>query len=174
MGLPSSKKSPSISEASKPLDRLIRRATEEYNEQQRAFQADAIVKKARKIALENALKRAAMAERNGNGGADDLPKLKDELLVAENEKVPGDVRYLSNDSTVEKLGELLVTNRNMIVIRDELVGLIASWDREGREGDRAFYLEAWNGNAPFCTDQIGRGSLQIPNLCLSVHGSIPT
>ena len=57
-------------------------------------------------------------------------------------------------------------------MRDELVGLIASWDKEGREGERAFYLEAWNGNASFDTDRIGRGSIFIPNLCVSIFGGI--
>jgi Protein of unknown function (DUF3987) len=57
-------------------------------------------------------------------------------------------------------------------MRDELVGLIASWERVGREGERAFYLEAWNGNASFDTDRIGRGSIFIPNLCVSIFGGI--
>jgi hypothetical protein len=46
--------------------------------------------------------------------------------------------------TVEKLGELLRDNQaGMFVLRDELVGLIATWEHEGREGDRQFFLEAW-------------------------------
>ena len=172
VGLPSSKKTPSISVASKPLDRLVRRALEQYNEKLRTYEAEALIRNARKAALEAAVKVAAKAEREGKGG-EQLTKLTQEQLAAEHEKAPTMRRYVSNDSTVEKLGELLVTNPfGIIVIRDELVGLISSWDRDGREGDRAFYLEAWNGNASFCTDRIGRGSLQIPNLCLCVHGSI--
>ena len=27
----------------------------------------------------------------------------------------------------------------ILILRDELVGLLASWEREGREGDRAFF-----------------------------------
>jgi Protein of unknown function (DUF3987) len=57
-------------------------------------------------------------------------------------------------------------------LRDELVGLIATWEREGREGERAFFLEAWNGNQSFDTDRIGRGHISIPNLCASVFGGI--
>ncbi len=59
-----------------------------------------------------------------------------------------------------------------MVMHDELVGLIASWSKEGREGERAFYLEAWNGNASFAIDRITRGSILILNLCLSVFGGI--
>jgi hypothetical protein len=50
--------------------------------------------------------------------------------------------------------------------------LIASWEREGREGDRAFFLEGWNGNQSFDTDRIGRGHISIPNLCMSIFGGI--
>jgi hypothetical protein len=58
------------------------------------------------------------------------------------------------------------------VLRDELVGLIATWEREGREGERAFFLEAWNGNQSFDTDRIGRGHISIPNLCASIFSGI--
>jgi len=60
----------------------------------------------------------------------------------------------------------------MLVLRDELVGLLASWDREGREGERAFFLEAWNGSNSFDTDRISRGTILIPNLCVSICGGI--
>ena len=58
------------------------------------------------------------------------------------------------------------------MLRDELVGLIATWEREGREGERAFFLEGWNGNQSFDTDRIGRGHIAIPNLCVSIFGGI--
>jgi hypothetical protein len=60
----------------------------------------------------------------------------------------------------------------MLVYRDELIGLLASWEKEGREGDKAFYLEGWNGTSSFSIDRIGRGSLHIKNLCISVFGGI--
>ena len=57
-------------------------------------------------------------------------------------------------------------------MRDELVGLIASWDKSGREGDRQFFLEAWNGTDDYDTDRIGRGTIIIPNLCVSIFGGM--
>ncbi|MGH6847620.1 MAG: DUF3987 domain-containing protein [Methylocella sp.] len=82
-------------------------------------------------------------------------------------------RYKTNDSMVEKLGELLRDNpAGLLVLRDELVGLIATWEREGRESARAFFLEAWNGNQSFDTDRIGRGHINIANLCASIFGGI--
>ena len=71
------------------------------------------------------------------------------------------------------MGELLRDNPDgLLILRDELVGLIASWDKAGHEGDRAFYLESWNGYGSFDTDRIGRGRIQIPNLCTSLFGGI--
>ncbi len=45
-------------------------------------------------------------------------------------------------------------------------------DKYGHEGDRAFYLEAWNGSGNFTVDRIGSGTLHIPALCLSILGGI--
>lgn len=82
-------------------------------------------------------------------------------------------RYKTNDATVEKLGEILCQNPfGFLVLRDELVGLLAAWEKAGHEGDRTFFLEAWNGNVSFDTDRIGRGSIFVPNLCLSILGGI--
>jgi putative DNA primase/helicase len=64
-----------------------------------------------------------------------------------------------NDATVEKLGEILRDNpRGVLVFRDELAGFLRSMEREGREADRAFYLEAWQGDGRFSYDRIGRGT----------------
>lgn len=94
-------------------------------------------------------------------------------LEAERPKPPIHRRYKSNDCTIEKLGELLRENTNgLLMLRDELAGLIASWEKQGHEGDRTFYLEAWNGCSSFDTDRIGRGTIFIPQLCLSLFGGI--
>jgi hypothetical protein len=59
-----------------------------------------------------------------------------------------------------------------VVHRDELSGWLRNLDKQGREGDRAFYLESWNGTGSFDVDRIGRGSLHVRALCLSILGSI--
>jgi len=45
-------------------------------------------------------------------------------------------------------------------------------DKEGREGARAFFLEAWNGCDRFTYDRIGRGTVEIEAACVSVLGGI--
>ena len=170
VGLPSAKKSPAIGAALKPLDRLITRAMEAHQADLEGFEADRTVFEAKKDAIEGRIKAAAKDAKKG-----DLDSIAKELQGHRQQapEAPTLRRYKSNDTTVEKLGELLRENpAGLLVLRDELVGLIASWDREGREGERAFYLEAWNGNASFDTDRIGRGSIFIPNLCVSIFGGI--
>ena len=69
-------------------------------------------------------------------------------------------RYLVNDTTVEKLGELLNHHPNgLLLFRDELSGWLHTMDRPGHENYRAFYCEAWNGTSGYTYDRIGRGTL---------------
>ncbi len=86
---------------------------------------------------------------------------------------PKEKRILTADATVEKLGELLNENENgLLLMRDELTGWLRSLDRAGREQDRSFYLECWDGNGSFTFDRIGRGTIHIKNLTLSILGTI--
>jgi putative DNA primase/helicase len=78
-----------------------------------------------------------------------------------------------NDSTIEKLGELLNENpRGLLHYRDELTGWLGTLDREGHENDRAFFLEAWDGRGRYTYDRIGRGTLHIEAACVSMLGGI--
>ena len=82
-------------------------------------------------------------------------------------------RYIINDATVEKLGELLAENPDgLLLYRDELMGFLKGLEKQGHEGDRAFYLEAWNGTGSYSYDRIGRGSLFIPSNTVSILGGI--
>ena len=170
VGQPSAKKSPAIEAALKPLNRLIALAMETHQAELEAFESEKLVFEAKKEGIEARIKAAAKDSKKG-----DVSTIVGELQTLKEQapKAPTLRRYKSNDTTVEKLGELLRENPSgLLVLRDELVGLVASWEREGREGERAFYLEAWNGNSSFDTDRIGRGSIFIPNLCVSIFGGI--
>jgi hypothetical protein len=86
---------------------------------------------------------------------------------------PSPRRVTVNDVTFEKLQELMSVNPlGMIEIRDELTGLLASFERKGHEGERQFYLTAWNGYSPYTIDRIKRGTTRLPHCCLSVIGGI--
>jgi hypothetical protein len=80
---------------------------------------------------------------------------------------------MTQDATVEKLGELLRDNpRGLLVSRDELAGWLRIMDKSGREGDREFYLEAWNGTGSYTFDRIGRGTVHIEAVTVSICGGI--
>jgi putative DNA primase/helicase len=82
-------------------------------------------------------------------------------------------RLIANDPTFESLHSILADNpAGVLLVRDELSGWLANLEKSGREGERQFYLEAWNGDKPFTVDRIGRGHVYVPALCLSVVGGI--
>lgn len=161
VGRPSALKSPAISETLKPLHRIEEACREKHEIKMRQYEKTKLVHGVRLEAFKTKAKKAAMA---GQDIGDDAPE-----LVAP----PPRRRLVSMDTTVEKLGELLRDNeRGVLVYRDEIAGWFATFDREGRESDRAFYLEAWNGNAPFRYDRIGRGTIDIKAACVSMLGTI--
>ena len=86
---------------------------------------------------------------------------------------PSQKRLITVDATFEKLHELLAENpAGILVLRDELTGWLASLERQGRESERAFYLECRNGDSGFTIDRIGRGSIQVEHCCVSLFGGI--
>ena len=79
------------------------------------------------------------------------------------------LRYMTNDTSYEKLGELLAQNPNGILAhRDELVSLLKTLDREEYCAARGFFLTAWNGKERYTFDRIGRGKVHIEGACLSL------
>ena len=88
-------------------------------------------------------------------------------------KEPIRTRYTCQDTTVEALTVIMKDNPNGILNTvDELAGFLASLNKVGREGDRAFYLEAFSGKHPKNVDRIGRKSDYIPQVCASIFGTI--
>ena len=169
VGEVSSFKTPAMNAATKPLDRMIADMKEAHHDKMEAFEHAKMVHDARLKALELDLKTAA---KDGKAEAEAAAqKIKEHKNAAPKE--PAERRFKTNDTTIEKLGELLRDSpAGVAVHRDEIVGLLASWERDGHESDRQFYLEAWNGNASHDVDRIGRGSIHIPNLCITILGGI--
>jgi putative DNA primase/helicase len=82
-------------------------------------------------------------------------------------------RLITQDATFESLHQIMSENpAGVFVIRDELTGWLAGLDRQGREGERAFYLSAWNGDTPHTIDRVGRGSVHVSACCLTLLGGI--
>jgi hypothetical protein len=69
--------------------------------------------------------------------------------AADAPEAPPRPRLLAMDATTEELQHLLAGQpRGLLYVRDELTGWFGNHDRYGGNGgDRAFFLEAWNGGA---------------------------
>jgi hypothetical protein len=164
-------KSPALAEVMKPLGRLIADAHEAHNEELAEYEIETMVAEAEAKALKKTMEKLA-SEAAKTGDRSELVEAARREGVKEPEP-PTLRRYKTEDATVEKIGELLVENpQGILNHRDELSGWFRSLEKQGREGDRAFYLESWNGTGSFDVDRIGRGSLHIPALCLSILGGI--
>jgi hypothetical protein len=82
-------------------------------------------------------------------------------------------RLIVNDATFEALHQTMADNpAGVLAVRDELTGWWAQLDKPGREGERAFCLQAWNGNTGHTVDRIGRGTIYAPACCMSMIGGI--
>lgn len=195
IGPPSKKKTPALSEMLKALHRLENLAADD-GQKARASAADPETKIKRKLLnkeLEDAIK-AERDEQRARAAADAYadakatratpsrqrrlsePRaaaaIKLELAALDAPPTGGlQARFRTNDATIEALHDLLSENaRGMLVFRDELVGLLKGWEKQGHEQDRAFYLEAWNGHGSFPLDRIGRGHVVCDNMCVSILG----
>jgi len=168
VGRPSLKKTPALKESIKMLEQLEIDAGAHFEAEMRQWASDEIIRSENEKILKNNLKKAL--QKNGD------PQQIALQILDEHEAgslTPIRQRFIVNDVTVEKLGELLKENPNGLLInRDELSGFLMSLEKSGHECDRAFYLEAWNGDGRFTYDRIGRGTVAIESACLSIIGTI--
>lgn len=198
VGTPSMKKTPAYNAGLRPISRLIAKAKEEARPKGSGVMAaivpltDEEKEKAEKQLIQDRAEQLA-AEQELKELKKELAKVKDEverkaiiLKIAEHQikaeaeeissmaidkEVP-EKRYKTDDSSPEALSDLEANNPNgILVFRDELVGLLASLDKDGGTG-RAFYLEGWNGTSSYQLDRIMRGAQYIPNHCLTIMGGI--
>lgn len=164
-------KSPAIAEALKPLEALVKKERIQYEAASIVAKSKGDVIKAKIDGLKDNVKKAV---RKGN--QKEIEGLEYQLAEAIKELegiAVAEKRYKTNDATVEKIGALLLENPNgIMIVRDELAGWLKTLEKSGREGDREFFLESWNGYGSFTVDRIGRGTLHIPSLCLSIFGGL--
>ena len=161
VGRPGAMKSPAMSQALAPLERLERKANEAHESKLAAYQAAVEEFKLRKShGQEEAKKRLK------TGG--DIAN----LLAVDQPEEPKARRYIANDTTYEALGSILADNPNgILAFRDELVSLLKTLDREDSASARGFFLTAWNGTSGYTFDRIVRGRQRIDAACLSMIGS---
>lgn len=158
VGRPGMMKSPAMEQALKPLSVIETDLQQAFVTKQKQHALDKVAYEVAKTQMTAAIKKGQSVNPAS------MPSPPEE---------PQPERLLVNDSTVAKLGEVLKWSpRGVLVVRDELTGLLESLGAEGHEGDRAFYLTAWNGLQSYRVDRIGRGSFIIPQLNVLLLGGI--
>ena len=158
IGRPGIMKSPPIREVMKPLQRLEIEAAKEYESAESEYKIIEAIWKARNKAAEDSMYRAA---KKGS----ELQTVE----IPEKPVMPIRRRYITNDATVPKLGEILAGSPNGVLqFRDEKMGFLKNLEKPGNEPDRAFYIESWSGDGRFTFDRIGRGTIEIPACCISI------
>lgn len=169
-------KSPSMSEATKLLDRLQADYGERYEQEKAGAEFDDLATKAMMDDVKSRLSKAA----KGKGGdgvikGDDLQKLKADYVELTQNATPEPTRRLfkTNETSIQSMTVLQSQNpRGVLVFRDELTALLVKWDREDGADERAYFLEGWNGNGSYTDCKIGRGITDAKQICISLLGGI--
>lgn len=164
VGRPGVKKSPALGEALRPLNRLQAAEFELWQAAHDAWELDCRVAAMQGQANETKAKGLASKDPTGARAL---------LEPVDTPAEPTARRFIVNDATVEKLGELMQQNPwGTLSYRDELYGLLTGLDKPGQEGARAFMLQSYDGNQGYTFDRIGRGTVHIPRVCLAMIGGI--
>ncbi|WP_211620948.1 DUF3987 domain-containing protein [Halomonas sp. PGE1] len=148
VGDPSAMKSPALAKAMNPAKKIDAKWRKEGDEAYKKYQR------------EHAKWEKRAAKEDDPGPAPELPPMN---------------RLIYEDTTVEKLGDLLAmySPRGALVFNDELSGWLSSMDayKNGGSKDRAAWLEAYNGG-PKSIDRVKRGSTYVENWSACVLGGI--
>jgi len=156
IGRPGMLKSPAMEDALRPLKKLEAEAHKDFSKRATDYEHDLEVYKLQRAIDLKAVRDAGDPEA---------------LNRADEPKEPQCKRYITNDSSYEKLGEILAHNPNgALVVRDELISLLKHLDLEEKAVARGFYLTGWSGTQPYTFDRIGRGTVRLEAVCLGVLG----
>ena len=98
-----------------------------------------------------------------------LPPLPEDLEDPPEEPISR--RIVVNDTTIEKLADLMEVSRGLTLNRDELSGFMLNMSRYNNGSDRQFYLECYSGGS-YHIDRISRGEQYIGDLYMNIIGGI--
>ena len=154
-------KSPVIQAATRPLNLIQTEWRGEHEEALKEYAREKEEHELRRAAWKEQFKAASKKGSAAPGRPEDEPE------------EPKSRRLVVNDATFEALHQTMSENpAGILVIRDELTGWWSQLDRAGREGERAFCLQAWNGDTGHTIDRIGRGTIHVEACCMSMLGGI--
>jgi len=160
---PGCKKTPAIQAALAPLNRLQGEASQRNREARAEAEGEQVRYKMQSDVYRQQYKAWL---RDGKQGAEPEEPV-------EPPEPPSEPRLILNDATFEALHRIMAENpAGVFVLRDELSGWLSMLERSGREGERAFALEAWSGKQPHTIDRVGRGSTHAQACCMGLFGGI--
>ena len=164
VGRPGMMKSPAMSAALAPIERLEVRSAEQFNADAKAH-ADALRLHKMRTDAADKLARQKLAK-------DPHAEIGNAFDGLEEPPAPTRPRLLVNDLTYEAMGQIMTENPDgLLCVRDEMRGLMATLQREDAADARAFYLQSWSGGR-YTFDRITRGTLTVPSVRLSLVGCI--
>ena len=154
-------KSPVIAATTRPLVKIEAEWQRDYQESHKGFAREIEEYELRRSAWKEQFKSSAKYGKAAPQRPEDPPE------------EPTALRLIINDATFESMHQKMSENpAGIFVIRDELTGWWSALERAGREGERAFCLQAWNGDTGHTIDRIGRGTIHVPACCMSMLGGI--
>jgi putative DNA primase/helicase len=162
-------KSPAMMEALKPIHWLEaecakanQAAQDEYLEELNAFK----IRKEVAISLKKKELRKSVVDLTTFKRLADEAEAKIDLVEP---TAPIPIRYRTNDSSYEAIGELLIANPSGILV--EITSLLKHLDRDDQAVAKGFYLSGWSGVQPYTFDRIGRGTRHVLAICIAVLGN---
>lgn len=169
VGDPGTLKSPAVREAFTVLHTLERKAAEAHavdvedmKPQQQLYEI-----------MEQEVKRQAKAKLK-NYEEDPAAKMEALSLLRDLQEPqpPRQIRYVATDATPEKLGELCRDNPlGLLLHRDELLTMFMDLDQEEKASGRGMIMGGWTGLDGYTYDRIGRGTVRIEAVNLSLFGT---
>ena len=170
VGYPSTKKSPAMDIATEMLQRLDVKSKEAFKKKCAESQEE---RDGLELEIASLMKEAEKTMKNDRDLGLSILKNAGALKVRLKELEVHEKRRWTSDATTEALMGLFCKNPNGIMQRrDELQGFLAKLDRPNNDGDRAAYLEMWNGNQPFRSDRVSRVGDDVQGMCLTLIGGI--
>jgi len=168
IGPPSAMKSPVIREVMGRLIKLDKRLYDAYLKKKGDYDAEISI-------LDNDIKDLLNQQKKKSTDLTIKSQISAKRQELKDKKAspPLMQRLVLQDVTIEKAQEILSeTGAAALILWDEISSFFKIINKAGREGDRGFYLASWNGTDPSITDRIGRGTVIIDRLGLSLLGGI--
>lgn len=160
---PGALKTPAVNEVFAPIRELEREAQEQNKRALEQHQKDQLIHKS--------TREAALARAKKSGGAATDFEQALMCLAVEPER-PRLKRFMTSDATVEKLGEICADNPNGVLYhRDELPTMLLDLQRDEKAVARGFLLTGWTGMEGYTFDRIGRGTIRVEAVNISLFGT---